>query len=188
MPVFLASKSPRRRHLLDRLGIEYTPLDVDVEEAPADGEPPEAYVLRVATDKARAGRQLVGEGAVLAADTEVILDGRIMGKPATLEECVAMLGSLSGRAHEVYTAVVLINRTSASILSRNTVWFRELPEAERREYCETCRPFDKAGGYGIQDKGAGFIDRLEGSFSSVMGLPLKETRELLGKAGVRRKE
>ena len=182
MTLYLASKSPRRRHLLDRLGVRYEVLDVDVEEVPAAGESPEDYVRRVALDKAGAGSRLVGpDDSVLAADTEVILDGRILGKPADAADCIAMLGSLSGRSHEVYTAVALIGNGTRTLLSRNIVTFRVLTTEERQDYCETCRPLDKAGAYGIQDKGAGFIDRLEGSFSSVMGLPLKETEELLKK-------
>jgi septum formation protein len=180
--LYLASKSPRRRHLLGQLGIEFEVLDVSIDEIPGQDESPAGYVRRIAEEKAAAGRQFAPPGAaVLAADTEVILDGRILGKPADMDGAVAMLQSLAGRDHEVYTAVVLLRPDMKLVLNKNRVWFREISRQECEDYCRTCRPLDKAGAYGIQDKGAGFIRRLEGSFSGVMGLPLAETKRLLGR-------
>jgi septum formation protein len=179
--LYLASKSPRRKYLLQQLGVKFEVVDTNIDETPAPGEAPEDYVRRIAVAKARAGKMLVtSDAAVLAADTEVILDGRILGKPAGMDAAVAMLQLLAGRDHEVYTAVVLLRSDTKIALNKNRVWFRELSREECEEYCRSCRPLDKAGSYGIQDRGAGFIRRLEGSFSGVMGLPLAETRRLLG--------
>jgi len=166
--------------LLARLGIEFEILDTGIEEQGISGESPTDYVCRIALEKARAGKDMAGDGRpVLAADTEVILNGSILGKPRTVDEAVNMLLSLSGRVHEVYTAVVLLDRDGTTVLNRNRVWFRALSRPECEQYCRSGEPFDKAGGYGIQGRAAAFIRRLEGSYSGVMGLPLRETRELL---------
>jgi len=178
--LYLASKSPRRKYLLQQLGIEFEIVDTGIDEVPGTTEASEDYVRRIAVEKAIAGKKSISlDLPVLAADTEVILDGRILGKPADLDAAVAMLQSLSGRMHEVYTVVVLLQSDMKIVLNKNKVWFRQLGREECEDYCRICRPLDKAGSYGIQDKGAGFIRRLEGSFSGVMGLPLAETRELL---------
>jgi septum formation protein len=179
--LYLASKSPRRKYLLQQLGVEFEVIETSIDETPMPGEAPEEYVRRIAVEKAKAGKQLApADASVLAADTEVILDGRILGKPAGLDTAVSMLRSLAGRDHEVYTVVVLLRPDTKVVFNKNRVWFRDMSREECEDYCRTCRPLDKAGAYGIQDKGAGFIRRLEGSFSGVMGLPLTETRRLLG--------
>lgn len=178
--LYLASKSPRRRELLQKLGIRFEIIDAAIEEVPGHNESAEDYVQRVAMDKARAGKQMASSQLpVLAADTEVIVDGRIFGKPSDMDAAVAMLKSLSGRMHEVYTAVALLDQEARIILNRNRVWFRTLSQQECENYCRDFQPLDKAGSYGVQDKGAGFICKLEGSYSGVMGLPLAETLQLL---------
>ena len=178
--LYLASRSPRRRELLARLGHAFVQIDVDVPEIPASDEPAIDYVRRVALDKAWAVRERVGDKVpVLSADTEVVLDNHILGKPASMDEAVRMLQSLAGREHQVHTAVVLLTDKPVTVISSSRVWFRPLTETQCRQYCETCKPLDKAGAYGIQDQAAGFINRFEGSYSGVMGLPLAETRELL---------
>ena len=178
--LYLASKSPRRRQLLDQIGIDYELLATDVDEAQLDGETPAAYVQRVALDKARAGQARADKPLpVLAADTAVVLDGRVLGKPAGRNEAIAMLLSLSGRSHEVYTAVALAHDREQVALSRSRLCFRPLTEAECIAYCDTDEPWDKAGAYGIQGRGAVFVSRIEGSYSAVVGLPLYETAQLL---------
>jgi septum formation protein len=178
--LYLASRSPRRRELLERLGQTFLQIEADVVEVPASVEPALDYVRRVALDKAWAVRKRAGDSVpVLSADTEVVLDQRILGKPATLDEAIRMLQSLAGREHQVHTAVVLLTDKPVTVVSSSRVWFRPLNEKQCRQYCVTNKPLDKAGAYGIQDQAAGFITRFEGSYSGVMGLPLAETRELL---------
>jgi len=183
--LYLASASPRRRALLDQIGIPCTVRPVDVDEARQPEEAPRDYVLRVARSKAEAGwSRFGGEGAVLAADTAVVVDGEIFGKPRDQSECSMMLARLSGRTHEVFTAVAL--RTSAGLEHRlciSQVTFRALQPGEAERYWNTGEPADKAGGYAVQGHGAVFIARLSGSYSGVMGLPLFETADLLQRAG-----
>ena len=183
--IYLASRSPRRRELLDQIGIAYEVTGVDVEERRGDAEPVEDYIKRVATAKARAASASVQIPLpILAADTEVILDDRILGKPQDRHAAVEMLMSLSGRAHQVLTGVVLLHDRLEYRLSENRVWFRSLTDRECEAYCDSEMPYDKAGGYGIQDRAAIFIARIEGSYSGIMGLPLYETAQLLSKHGV----
>jgi septum formation protein len=186
--VYLASASPRRRALLAQIGVPFQVLTVMVDEARQPGEAPDAYVLRLAREKADAGwraRPLRHPSPVLAADTTVVLDGRILAKPADRSEGERMLRELGGRTHAVLTAVAvataegLIARTS-----RSEVTFRAISAAEARDYWATGEPRDKAGGYAIQGGAAIFIADLRGSYSGVMGLPLFETAELLEQAGV----
>ena len=186
--VYLASGSPRRRELLHQIGVPFRVVGTAVDEAALPGEAPAAYVTRLAAAKADAGwdrRRDAAEAPVLAADTAVVLDGRIFGKPADGRDAEDMLSLLSGRTHEVLTAVAL--RTAAGMharLSRSEVTFRAIGTLEARAYWETGEPQDKAGAYAIQGLAAVFIADLRGSFSGVMGLPLFETAELLGVAGV----
>ena len=134
----------------------------------------------MAEEKAKAARDIAEEPwPILASDTEVVVDDQIMGKPANRDEAIAMLMSLSGRSHEVYSAVVLLQETARHAFSFNRVSFKELSIEECQHYCDSGEPYDKAGGYGIQGPAAAFICRLEGSYSSVMGLPIKETAELI---------
>jgi septum formation protein len=185
----LASASPRRRELLGQLGCHFEVLAVDLEETPRDGERGEDYVRRLALEKARAGWRLaLARGwqlPVLGADTEVVVDGRILGKPADEAAEMAMLGLLQGRAHQVLSAVAVNDgRRERVVCSSTRVCFRAIDAAEMRAYWASGEPRDKAGGYAIQGRGAAFVERLEGSYSGVVGLPLYETAELLREFGV----
>lgn len=184
--LILASASPRRRELLEQLGIVYQVSPADLDEIPAPGESPEDYVQRIAAGKAEAVWQASGGRLpVLAADTEVELDGDIFGKPRNLKHACDMLSRLSGREHRVLSAVSL--RTAqghAMRLSVSRVTFRLLELDEIEAYWDSGEPSDKAGAYAIQGKGAMFIRHLAGSYSGVMGLPLFETAELLSAAGL----
>jgi septum formation protein len=186
--VYLASGSPRRRELLQQIGVSFRVVGTSVDEAALPGEAPPAYVTRLAAAKADAGwdrSRGAAEAPVLAADTAVVLDGRIFGKPADAQDAEDMLRQLSGRTHEVLTAVALRNAAGLHArLSRSEVTFRAIAIAEARAYWETGEPRDKAGAYAIQGRAAVFIADLRGSFSGVMGLPLFETAALLGVAGV----
>lgn len=184
--LILASTSPRRAELLRQIGVAFEPRTVEVDESPRPGEVAAETALRLAVAKAEAGRPQAAPGqAVLAADTLVSLDGEPLGKPRDREDFFAMLRRLSGRRHEVYTAVALAWEDQIkSFLSVSHVDFRPLLDAELAAYWETGEPQDKAGGYAIQGRAAVFITRLEGSFSGVMGLPLFETAELLRQAGI----
>jgi septum formation protein len=191
--VFLASGSPRRRELLRQIGVRFRVLEARVDETPLAGEAPQDYVLRLAAAKAAAGRREACatpggmDAPVLGADTAVVLEGRIIGKPEGREDAGRMLGELSGRTHTVMTAVALSGATGTGCrLSRSEVTFRAIDAAERSAYWDTGEPRDKAGGYAIQGFGAIFVAELRGSYSGVMGLPLFETAELLAAAGVAR--
>ena len=187
--IYLASKSPRRRELLGQLGVKYETISVEIDEAPRCGEAPEVYVLRMALEKARAGLMLAdGVLPVLGADTSVVVEGRILGKPKDKADGLAMLASLSGRRHQVLTAVALVEPglegRQVTRLSVSHVSFRDLSDAECETYWATGESADKAGAYAVQGYAAAFIDHLDGSFSGVMGLPLFETAELLKEFGV----
>ena len=191
--IYLASRSSRRRELLKQIGCPFEVLlfrehglrGKDMDEAPHEQEPPEAYVQRVASEKAEAGWLRVTQRSlprfpVLAADTVVCLRDRIFGKPGDRAVAIAMLTELSGREHRVLTAVVLKHETVLDIIvNENVVRFRELTESEIEEYVATGEPFDKAGGYAIQGRAATFIPEILGSYTGVMGLPLYETANLL---------
>ena len=178
--IYLASRSPRRKQLLDQIGVAYEVIHVDVEELRGGDEPVEGYVTRVAAAKAEAAAAVISYPLpILAADTEVVLDNRILGKPPDRHAAVEMLMSLSGRAHRVLTAVVLLHDRLDYRASESRVWFKALTVRECEAYCDSEMPYDKAGGYGIQDKAAVFISRIEGSYSGIMGLPLYETAQLL---------
>ncbi|MCU7851295.1 MAG: Maf-like protein [Candidatus Thiodiazotropha sp. (ex Monitilora ramsayi)] len=185
--VYLASRSPRRRELLLQIGVPHKWLDIEVDESPRDGESPSDYVQRVSQDKAVAGLNARKAGEylpVLAADTCVVIDGRMLGKPRDRDEGIWMLQQLSGRTHEVYTAVALDNGQLETRLSLSQVSFRPITPVEIAQYWERGEPADKAGGYAIQGLAAMFINNLRGSYSGVMGLPLFETAELLSRAGI----
>ncbi len=260
--IHLASKSPRRRLLLDQIGIAHTVVDAPIDEAQHPGEPPRAYVERMALEKVQAGLAALGDahtkpglgpglgptlgpegcpvvpmglglghdpglgplpgpvsgpglgpapepalGPVLAADTVVVLDNRVLGKPRDADDAMAMLGALSGRMHRVMSAVSVAESAGRGptaapdgrrrpgsgaggtdspriMTSISRVWFREISHHERRAYCASGEPMDKAGAYAIQGRAALFIERLDGSYSGVMGLPLFETAVLLREAGV----
>lgn len=183
--LYLASKSPRRRELLARLGVAFDVLDVDVPEVRGEGEPVFDYVRRVAGEKAGAGFSLAGEGLVIGSDTEVALGGRVFGKPRDAADAREMLGELSGRTHHVITAVTLIGRGApAQALSVSEVTFAPLDEARIARYVDSGEYEGKAGAYAIQGAAEAFIRRLTGSYSGVMGLPLFETAQLLGAVGL----
>ncbi len=186
--IYLASASPRRRELLAQIGIRFETLAVTVEEIRAVDETPLAYVQRVALAKAQAGWAVLGARAVrpvLGADTEVVIDGEVLGKPQDREHGLAMLARLSGRTHEVLSAVTVVAGTRVlSRLSRSTVSFRVMTAEECAAYWVTGEPLGKAGGYAIQGCGALFVTELRGSYSGVMGLPLCETGELLRELGI----
>src|ERR1700691_3306613 len=190
--VYLASGSPRRRALLQQIGVPFQVLGVAVDERPRLEEAALAYVTRVAAAKAAAGwRQSLlnapGNSPVLAADTAVVLDGRILGKPADRRDALDMLRQLSGRTHEVLTGIALVTQRGVeSRHSRSEVTFRGISDLEAATYWDTGEPGDKAGAYAIQGRAAIFVANLSGSFSGVMGLPLYETAELLAKAGAAR--
>ena len=183
----LASRSPRRRALLARLGVDFGVLDVLVHEERAPGEPAEDYVRRVAREKAGAGLLAVAgvPGAlVLGADTEVVLDDEVFGKPRDVADAAAMLRRLSGRTHEVMSVVWLVSAGAESTAHcRSQVTFATLDEVTIAAYLACGEAFGKAGAYAIQGRAAAFISRLEGSYSGVMGLPLHETAALLAAAG-----
>jgi septum formation protein len=187
--VYLASGSPRRRELLQQIGVPFRVVaGTEVDEAVRLAETAPTYVLRLAAAKAEAGWERSREFTqvpVLAADTAVVLDGKILGKPVDGQDAEGMLRQLSGRTHEVLTAIAL--RTANGLesrISRSEVTFRGIAAAEARAYWETGEPSDKAGAYAIQGRGAIFIADLRGSYSGVMGLPLFETAELLRNAGL----
>jgi septum formation protein len=185
--VFLASASPRRRELLTRIGVEYTLLHAEVDESLHPGESAGDYVWRVALEKVRAGRMLLSDEAtspVLGADTAVVVDGHVMGKPRDREEGIEMLLALSGRSHSVLSAVALGAEREAVRVSESRVTFCALTPAQCAAYWDTGEPRDKAGGYAIQGRAAVFVSRLEGSYSGVMGLPVYETAELLREFGI----
>ncbi|MDN3522404.1 Maf family protein [Halomonas ramblicola] len=180
----LASASPRRRDLLASIGVTVTVHPVDVDETPLPGEPADAYVTRLARDKARLGAGLSPLPS-LGSDTAVVRDGEILGKPEGPEHAAAMLRSLSGRSHEVLTAVAVsgpAGLVDACVATR--VVMRPILDAEIAAYWATGEPADKAGGYAIQGLAAVFVERLEGSHSAVVGLPLFETAALLRRQGV----
>ena len=180
--IHLASTSPRRREILETLGIEFDVVPVETDESPLQGETPGEMVLRLAVAKADAANY--GE-FVLAADTIVVLGDRVLGKPRDADDGVEMLLALSGRAHAVMTGVALKTPTETrSVLSTTDVQFREIGRDEAYRYLQSGEPCDKAGAYGIQGLGGMFVKGIEGSYSGVMGLPVFETVELLKSAGL----
>ncbi len=196
--IYLASRSPRRRELLKQIGVSYEMLllredmarGADVDETPLPGEAPFDYVQRIAQAKAATGWLRVEQRRlphlpVLAADTAVTVGGRIMGKPADGQAAIEMLGALSGREHEVLSAVALAFEDRLTMrLSVSKVGFKTLSAEQIRRYVLTGEPLDKAGAYAIQGKAAAFVASLSGSYSGVMGLPLSETAELLADFGM----
>ena len=189
--VFLASQSPRRAELLRQIGVQFRQQAVDLDETPGIGELAADYVLRLAVEKAKAGWrwQFANDVDVplmaMGSDTTVVLAGDILGKPANREQGLAMLQRLSGCTHQVMTAVALyyqdINKQQhcLSALSVTDVEFRAVSDAELEAYWQTGEPIGKAGAYAIQGRGAIFIERIAGSYSGVVGLPLHETHQLL---------
>jgi len=187
--LILASASPRRSRLLAQIGVRHDARAVGLDETRRAGESPRDYVRRLAREKAEAALGLpdLRGRAILAADTVVVLDDAVFGKPAGEREAVGMLMQLGGRTHEVLTAVALLaDGVWRAADSASRVSFRPLGEAECRAYWTTGEPADKAGAYAIQGLAAAFVTRIEGSYSGVMGLPLCETAQLLDAAGIAR--
>lgn len=197
--IYLASKSPRRRELLRQIGVEFellmlrdhTSRGPEVSEEVIPGESPETYVARVTREKADwAYRTMIMRKLpirpVLAADTTVTIDGRILGKPADMDDAKNMLKTLSGRTHQVLTSIVVRHDEEIwQVTQRSDVAFGILPDEVIHTYCSLTEPYDKAGGYGIQGLAAVFIQEIAGSYSGIMGLPLFETSQLLKQAGIR---
>jgi septum formation protein len=193
--LWLASASPRRAELLSQIGVRFGQFAVAVDESPLRSETSEDYVARVTQAKLEAALTLTASRApapagralpVLAADTAVVIDGEPLGKPADRDDAVRMLERLSGRAHDVLTAVALARpgEPPRAHICRTRVWLRPTTAQERERYWATGEPRDKAGAYAIQGRAAVFVERIEGSYSSVMGLPLFETAGLLQAMGV----
>ncbi len=180
----LASRSPRRREILEALGIRFSIVSVDVDEAPLAGETPADMVLRLARAKADAAKT-GAEGIVLGADTEVVVDGEALGKPRDEADALAMLARLSGRAHQVLTGVAVRGpHGTCTALSKTDVYFREISRDEALAYWQSGEPRDKAGAYAIQGIGGVFVERIGGSYSGVVGLPVFETMALLRDTGI----
>lgn len=174
--IYLASRSPRRRKLLQQIGLEFESFAVELFEEFHEGEKPEEMVLRLAEEKMDLALKEKNDGIIITADTIVYLDGRVLGKPSDREEAYKYLSLLSGRTHTVFTSFIINNcitgRKNSHVESTEVV-FQELSEKEIYDYIDTGSPMDKAGGYGIQDEyGAVFIKRIDGCFYNVMGLPI----------------
>ncbi|CAD5198634.1 Maf family protein [Pseudomonas sp. FEN] len=189
--LYLASGSPRRRELLTQIGVPFSTISAEIDETPLPDESPLAYVERLARGKAAVGRARLSAGqsaagtCVLGADTAVVLDGRILGKPLDEADAVAMLLALSAREHEVLTAIaVLDGERCESRVVRSLVKFRTINSEEAHTYWSSGEPRDKAGAYAIQGLAAVFVAGLNGSYSAVVGLPVCETAELLGHFGI----
>lgn len=203
--IYLASNSPRRRELLDQIGVRFKALSIDVDETPLVNESPEDYVQRLSQEKAKAGIQQLESGVstmennalsnwqstkkhatmdlVIGADTAVVCGGQILGKPQSAEDAKAILRLLSDKTHDVFTAVTITGIESLTVLSRNLVTFKNISDKDILAYIATNEGTDKAGSYAIQGKAAIFIEQLQGSYSGVMGLPLFETAKLLSQFG-----
>lgn len=182
----LASRSPRRAELLRVLGVDFSIVDIEVDETRLRDEDPENYVRRLACAKASAGRIVCADSnAVLAADTCVVLNNEILGKPRDRDDAEQMLRRLAGRWHEVFTGVALQSAASEVVCVLTRVLFRELTATEINKYWDTGEPCDKAGAYGIQGLGGALVERIDGSYSNVVGLPLAETLALLNRAGIK---
>ncbi|MGH8283124.1 MAG: Maf family protein [Gammaproteobacteria bacterium] len=186
--IYLASQSPRRAKLLRQMGVRFKVVNAAVDESDQAGESPDQYVLRVARAKVEAALAVLSVTAnrtVLAADTAVTLEGHTLGKPRDRADGLAMLARLSGRTHQVLSGLALWTPGGVrQALSTSKVTFRVITPEEAAAYWETGESADKAGAYAIQGRGAVFVERLEGSYSGVVGLPLFETAQLLGAAGI----
>ena len=181
-PLILASNSPRRKDLLKQIGVDFSIDPADVDERVLPNESPEGYAVRVALEKARVSAARAGAGIVIAADTIVVLNDEILGKPVNAEEAERMLTLLSGKAHSVITGLAVMDAATGRALTRTSltrVWFRSLSQQEIASYVATGEPLDKAGAYGIQERGAVFVERVDGCYFNVVGLPLSLLMGLL---------
>ncbi len=186
--LFLASASPRRREILERMGVSFAIVEQDADEQVLHDEAPEVFAIRLALEKARSGltRRPAGvDVPVLGADTVVVIDDEILGKPTDRDSALAMLSRLSGNTHRVLTGVALVDEAlELTRLSVSSVTFREITAEEQAVYWASGEPQDKAGAYAIQGRGGVFVSELEGSYSGVMGLPMFETHDLLTEFGI----
>lgn len=185
-PLYLSSNSPRRKELLQQVGLNFEVVNAPVEEVALPNESPESYVLRIAIEKALAGFNKVAgkEVWVIGGDTAVMVDGKVLGKPKNEADSYRMLQLLSGKKHKVLSAIAIVYDGEVfSALNQTEVSFKPLSDSEIKHYIATCEPQDKAGSYAIQGLGANFIDSIHGSYSGVMGLPLFELNQLLLKSG-----
>jgi nucleoside triphosphate pyrophosphatase len=185
--IILASASPRREQLLRELGLRFRVVQPNGVEEELGGAAPEVLAMRNAQRKAHAVAGQHRDAVVIGADTVVVLDGEIIGKPRDLDDAVGMLQRLGGRQHEVITSVCLIHRaleTEISFFERTRVWMRPLTAKQVRDYLHKINPLDKAGAYAIQEFGEGIVERIEGSYSNVMGLPTERVRATLEKLGM----
>jgi septum formation protein len=181
-PLVLASGSPRRRRILDALGLDFSVDPPDIHETAVEGEGPGEHVERLAVLKARSAADRRDRATIVAADTAVLLEGTLLGKPGGPSEAERMLRSMSGRWHEVLTGVAVMRCSDAALargVERTRVLFRDLAESEIRDYVAGGEPLDKAGAYGVQECGAALVSRIEGCFYNVMGLPVVRLRGLL---------
>lgn len=183
--IILASASPRRKELLDQIKVRYLVHAVDIDETPLPDESPLLYTQRLAAEKSAACvAELKSPLPVLAADTVVVIENVIMGKPKSGTEAIFMLRTLSGKTHQVYTALSLRGLKHSQLVSVTEVTFRTLSDSEIFSYWHTGEPVDKAGAYAIQGKGSVFVETIKGSFSGVVGLPLFETAQLLSQHNI----
>ncbi|MGE5809677.1 MAG: Maf family protein [Nitrospirota bacterium] len=185
--IILASASPRRNSLLRQFGVPFKTVPADVDERVRAGETPEQYARRLSLDKARAASDKAGKGIVIAADTIVVLDDEILGKPSDERDALRMLSMLSGKTHRVITALTVMDNAAGKTLTRlsqTTVRFRRLSAEEIMSYVKTGEPLDKAGAYGIQEKGALLVSGIEGCYFNVVGLPISLLGEMLKEFGV----
>jgi septum formation protein len=187
IPIILASNSPRRKELLRQIGLDFTSDPADVDERMLPHEPPESYAIRVALDKARVAASRVKAGIAIGADTIVVLDEVVFGKPADAHDAERMLRSLSGRMHRVITGLAVMDAATGRVAARASttrVWFRDLAPEEIIAYVRSEDPLDKAGAYGIQGRGSLLVDRIDGCYFNVVGLPLSLLGEMLVGFGV----
>ena len=185
IPIYLASQSPRRKKMLKIMGVKFKSLNLKMEEVISPNETPLRNVKRIAREKGEYGASKIGKGIVIAADTIVVVDGEILGKPVDKKDAERILSLLSNRSHYVYTGFSLINTETRKILvdySKTKVFFKKLSLKEIREYIETDSPMDKAGAYGIQDDyGAIFVNKIVGCYYNVLGFPVNKIYEGLKK-------
>ena len=190
--LYLASASPRRRDLLESMGLEISLCPENIDETPMDGETPQLYVKRLAIEKARAAQtalsvagKLISDKPILGADTIVVCDGKLFGKPHSLEHALTMWKAMSGNTHQVMTAIaVIMNEQVQSVISENQVSFCQIEQTQMMSYWESGEPQDKAGAYAIQGLSSAWVELVKGSFTGVMGLPMYETNRLLKPHGL----
>jgi septum formation protein len=180
--IILASDSPRRKELLRQIGIIFKSYPAQIDESALPGETPEVYAVRVASDKATVASRRIKKGIVIAADTIVVINDRILGKPADEEDAKRMLSMLSGRMHRVITGIAVLDAATGKMVTRTAVtkvWFRILSDKEIKSYVSSGEPLDKAGSYGIQERGALLVERIDGCYFNVVGLPVSLLAEML---------